>query len=296
MKHPIYTTLLVFTLAFAPLLLSAETSAQTAPTLTLRVAHKDAKFRTVRAARALEHRVHQRLVAARFPNHRTEISVRHGEVIVHLYDTDDRALAETILTARGGLIVAPMAYDVPHVEDLAELCGPSITPVFGMYRERRDTHFVAENHASLQAFTKGVSLATHSLHVGEDKTGKVRTYFTAFGEPKLSEKGMGVVAMREGRHPNYAYVTLYWEGKTSGVARMLTLLRAARKTRPLMVIVDGQVEGFITSIPETEGRLTLTFPEGTRAQQQTRARKVAGILASEPHPNPVVVVHGVTTR
>lgn len=259
---------------------------------------KDPALRNEQGAQALADRLRERLLAARLTEHRIKVDPARGEVEVRVHAPMSPDELRALLTERGQLELVSAAPDPPELGDLRELLPPEVG--LGLESGGQGVFLQANDRAALERFVGGVALSDRRLLVGPMPSGElgVRTWVVEQNTGWLGSRGLKLVTLSDGAHPNYHHLTACWgeapephaaAPELEGEGGMLTLLQRAQG-RKLLVVVDGRLELVLTPPREPEdGCLPLRLPRASPQAQLSQGRRLAALLAS-PHPCAVVVV------
>lgn len=245
----------------------------------------DADRRTAHDAQALSDRIRRRLLAARIPDHTLSVDKPRAEVKLSVVaDLPPDVLRDLVVApSRVELLLAH--HDEPLLDGLQELLPKGVTLGRGRVGDRADTYLYASDSKLLEDFISTVALSDYRLLVGRlSGTGGARTWLVRRdGKGKLG--AADALEIASGAHPNYHYLTAWWQRRPASSAG-----------DHLLLVVDGRVEANLGAVPPSDdGRITVRMPAGPAARQLRRARWLGARLAA-PHPAGVVVVSEKMTR
>ena len=245
---------------------------------------KEKSRRTNAEAEALSKRIHKRLLAARLPDHTLTVDGLRSEVkLTVVTDLPVDTLRDLVLSAsRVELLRA--RHDEPLLEGLRGLLPRGITIGRGSAGAQADTYLYGTDTEKLEKFADQIALSDYRVLVGAVGAKGARTWLVLRDD--AGELGAAdAVEIASTAHPNYHYVTAWWEDRAP-----------ANAGERLLLAVDGRVVSDLGAVPPTDdGRIILRMPPGTAKAQLQRARWLAGRLAA-PHNADIVVVSETITR
>jgi hypothetical protein len=239
---------------------------------------KEKGKRTTAGAKALSKRIHQRLLAARLPDHTLSVDGARSEVrLTVVSDLPPAVLADLILApSRVELLHAH--HDEPLLEGLQDLLPKGVTLGRGRVGQRSDIYLYGTDTKTLEKFADSVALSDFRVLVGALGAAGARSWLVRRDE-KGGLKRADALDIAAGAHPNYHYLTAWWQDRPP-----------AKPGDHLLLAVDGRVVSDLGVVPPSdEGRITIRMPQGSAKVQLQRARWLAGRLAA-PHDVEVVVV------
>ncbi len=244
---------------------------------------KDKSLRTTAGAKALSKRIHDRLLAARLPDHTLTVDGPRAEVKLTVVSDLPPALLRDLVLAPSHVELLHAHHDEPLLEGLQDLLPKGVTLGRGRVGQKSDIYLYGPNTKTLETFADSVALSDFRLVVGPLGAAGARTWLV-----RRDEKGRigaaDVVDIAAGAHPNYHYLTVWWQDRP-----------ASNPGDHLLLVVDGRVVTDLGVVPPSdEGRIILRMPADVARAQLQRARWLAGRLAA-PHDAEVVVVSETIT-
>jgi hypothetical protein len=258
---------------------------------------KDPALRNEQGAKALAHRLRDRLRAARLQEHRVEVVAARGEVRVTVETKLPAARLEAMLKARGEVLLVPAASNVKDLKDLAPLLPDGVH--LGqrlLVSGETDLFLHSKRRALLEKTVDKLSLWSFDVVIGplvedERRLAGFRTWMLKRGGASLNSKGLEGASVVSGVHPNYHFVTLSW------VDSGLAALTRESEGGALLLVVDGVLEHVLSVDRSTEdGQMKVLLPALGASQQLSRAQMMAGVLGSAAHPCEIVVLSAGRTK
>lgn len=285
---------------------------------------KAPSMRTRVEATKLAERLRTRLQAARMPNFRVSVDKDRPEVRVKVHTELGRRFVQRILTARGEVLLVPVAPNKEELQELKSSLPPDVMLGFDPFGAEDGYYLLSDKRSKVEQVARGLSLAGFHIFVGAVPSGEVdegyRTWLVADGASALTQEGLASIAITSGSHPNYYYLTANWSdqvaknagapaklankkhwgdakdlfgssSKRVGGASGLEIVSREAEGRRLLLLVDGHpVLALRRTSVTTEGQLTIPVLGKSAKDQFTVARQIAAMMSTAPHPCALAVI------